>query len=81
MNMCEGPSDVREVSAARDPSVLIDVARIVVVNEIVAERLCKYHPSNYCKAQADNDECAARRQLTSRYLVHDWVCEKPNAKS
>jgi len=44
MNMSERPNDIREVDAARDPSVLIDVARIVIVNEIVPERLSKNDP-------------------------------------
>ena len=44
MNMSECPNDVREVDAAGDPSVLIDVARIVIVNEIVPERLTKNGP-------------------------------------
>ena len=44
MNMSECPGEVREVDAAGDPSVLIDVTRIVVVNEIVPERLTKNSP-------------------------------------
>jgi hypothetical protein len=59
---------------------LIDVLRIVVVNEIVAERLCEHYPCNYCKAHANSDECPARRQLTFIYLVHDCDCENPNGK-
>ena len=42
--MRKRPGDVREVDAAGDPSVLIDVARIVIVNEIVPERLSKNDP-------------------------------------
>jgi len=38
------PGDVREADAARDPCVLIDVTRIVVVNEIVPECLTKDDP-------------------------------------
>ena len=74
--MSECPSDVREVNAAGDPSALIDVARIVVVNEIVTECLCKHHPCNYYKGHADSDECAARRQLTSSFLAHDCDLRK-----
>ena len=44
MDMSKCPGDVREVDAAGDPSVLIDVTRIVVVNEIVPERLNKDSP-------------------------------------
>jgi hypothetical protein len=44
MNMSECPGDVRNVNAANDPRVLIDVVRIVVINEIVPERLNKDSP-------------------------------------
>jgi len=43
--MSECPRKVREVDAAGDPSVLIDVAGIVVVNEIVADCLTEDGPS------------------------------------
>ena len=59
MHMGECPSDIREVNAASDPGVLVDVTRIVVVNEIEAKSLCKHHARNYCKARADSDECPA----------------------
>src|SRR5262249_38853418 len=55
MNMSECPSDVRDVNAARDSGVLIDVARIVVVNEIVPECLTKNHPRKSCQSNADAD--------------------------
>ena len=42
--MSKCPGDVGEVDAAGDPRVLIDVTRIVVVNEIVPERLTKNGP-------------------------------------
>jgi len=44
MNMSECPRKVREVDAAGDRSVLIHVAGIVVVNEVVPERLNKNGP-------------------------------------
>ena len=59
MNMGESPRDVGEVDAAGDSCVLINVTRIVVVNEIEAKSLCKHHARNYCKARADSDECPA----------------------
>ena len=55
MNMSECPSDVRDVNAARDSGVLIDVARIVVVNEIVPECLTKNRPRKSCQSNADAD--------------------------
>ena len=42
--MRECPGDVSQVDAARDSGILIDVARIVVVNEIIPERLNKDDP-------------------------------------
>ena len=45
MDMSKGPGDVGDADAAGDPRVLIDVARIVVVNEIVPECLTKDGPS------------------------------------
>ena len=44
MDVRKRPGDVGEVDAAGDPRVLIDVARIVVVNEIVPECLTKDAP-------------------------------------
>lgn len=42
--MRECPGDVREIDPRRDFRVLINVARIVVVNEIVPEGLTKDDP-------------------------------------
>ena len=53
--MSERPSDVREVNTAGDPSVLIDVAWIVVVNEIVPDCLTKNGPRKHCQSNADAD--------------------------
>ena len=80
MYVGECPCNIGETDAAGYPRILIDVLRIVVVNEIAAERLCKHHPCNNCKAHADSGECPAQRQLTSSYLVHDCDCENPNGK-
>ena len=44
MDMRKRPGDIREVDAAGDPSVLIDVTRIAVVNEIAMKRLNKDSP-------------------------------------
>ena len=44
MDMRKRPGDVGDADAASDPRVLIDVTRIVVVNEIVPERLNKDSP-------------------------------------
>jgi hypothetical protein len=44
MNVSECPTDVGEGNAAGDPGVLIDVARIVVINEIEPQCLIKDRP-------------------------------------
>ena len=53
MDMGECPGDVGEVNAAGDPRILIDVARIVVVNEIVPKRLTKNSPRKHDKSKAE----------------------------
>ena len=53
MDMREWPGDVGEVDAARDRRVLIDVARIVVINEIVPECLTKNAPRKHCQSYAN----------------------------
>ena len=55
VNMSECPGDVREVNAAGDPGVLIDIGRIVVVNEIVPDCLNKDGPRKDCQTNADAD--------------------------
>ena len=52
--MSECPGDVVEIDAATDPRVLIDVARIVVVNEVVVESLTKNNPGECREKDADN---------------------------
>ena len=44
MDMRKCPGDVGEVHAAGDSCVLVDVVRIVVVNEIVPECLAENEP-------------------------------------
>ena len=55
MDMSECPCDVCEVDAAGDPGVLIHVARIIVVNKIVLERLTENGPGKRCQSNADAD--------------------------
>ena len=56
MDMGKSPRDIREVDAAGDPSILIDVTRIVVVNEIEAQSLCKHDACDYRETRADSDD-------------------------
>jgi len=44
MDMRKRPGDVGDADPARDPGVLIDVVRIVVINEIEPECLTKDDP-------------------------------------
>jgi hypothetical protein len=53
MDVSECPNNVRDVDTARDPGVLIDVAGIIVVNEIVPERLTENGPRKHCQGNAD----------------------------
>ena len=73
--MSECPGDVREVDAAGDPRVLIDVGRIVVVNEIVPECLTKDGPRKDCQSRckcrwSPNVGFAFGERLIDGYSVH-----------
>jgi hypothetical protein len=81
MDMRKCPGDAGESDPAGYAGILINVLRIVIVNEVETKRLCKHHPGNYRKARAENDECPARRQLNSSYLVHDCDWQNPNGES
>ena len=59
MNVGEGPRNPAEAKAAGYFAVLIDVARIIVVNEVVPKRLAKNNP---CNALLDRRR---RRQFAS----------------
>ncbi len=51
--MSECPRHISEVEAVGDPRVLIDVMRIIVVNEIVPDRLTKNRPRKHCQSDAN----------------------------
>src|ERR1700686_1172351 len=53
MNMCEGPRDTRDSETACYFRILIDVVLIIVVNELVPERLAKNQPHDKGKKNAD----------------------------
>jgi len=55
MDMRKCPGDVGEVDAAGDSRVLINVVRIVVINEIGPECLTKNGPRKHCQSNADAD--------------------------
>lgn len=61
MNMGKRPANIGEAEAAGYPGILIDVTRIIVVNEIVSECLTKDAPCKNCQtdANAGRDPAAA----------------------
>jgi hypothetical protein len=81
MNMSECPRHISEVDAAGDPRVLIDVVRIIIVNEVVSERLTKNDPHKRKKRNADAESQPAPVQLIRVYrlntqVVHVWHSEQ-----
>jgi len=55
MNMSECPGNTAEAKAVGYVSVLINVTRIVVVNEVVPERLAKNKPGQRGEKKADTN--------------------------
>jgi hypothetical protein len=53
MNMAECPGNAADADTAGYVGVFIDVARVIVVNEIVPERLPKNKRSKHCKKNAN----------------------------
>ena len=53
MNVCERPGDTGEVKPTGYRGILVNVPRIIVVNEVVAERLAKYDPRKNYQRDAD----------------------------
>jgi hypothetical protein len=55
MNMSECPGNTAYVKAAGYPGILINITWIVIVNEVVPERLAKDNPCKHCKKDANAD--------------------------
>ena len=55
MNMSEGPGNTGNVKAAGYPGILIDIPRIIIVNEVVPKRLAENDPRKRCKQDANAD--------------------------
>ncbi len=55
MNMSECPGNTGDVKAAGYPGILINIPRVIIVNEVVPERLAKNRPSQRCKSNANAD--------------------------
>src|SRR5689334_2478919 len=58
VHMGEGPSNSSETKAIGDPRIIVNILIIVVINELVPERLAKHNPDNTDKENAD-DNCDA----------------------
>ena len=56
MDVGEGPRNPAEAKAAGYSGVFIDVARIIIVNEIVPQRLTKNDPGEQYQGDAGADK-------------------------
>src|SRR6266540_2275217 len=55
MNVGECPGNAAEAEATCYFCVLINIARVIVVNEVVPERLAKDNPRKHCQSDTDAD--------------------------
>ena len=55
VNMCKCPGNTADAESAGYSRVFIDVTRIVIVNEVVPERLAKNKPCQARQSDADAD--------------------------
>ena len=55
MSMGKCPGNASNVKPAGYPGILIDVTRIVIVNEVVPERLAEDEPRKHGKKNANTD--------------------------
>jgi hypothetical protein len=53
MNMSECPGNTGDVKAAGYPGILINIPRIIIVNEIVPQCLAKHRPCKHRQADAN----------------------------
>ena len=61
MNMGECPGDTRDVKPTGYCGILVNVPRIIVVNEVVPERPAKNHPCQDYQTNANADDYRAAR--------------------
>ena len=71
--MSKCPGNTAEAKAVGYVSVFIDVTRIIVVNEVVPERLAKNEPCKHCQTDADADGYPAADDLRWAYRSSDPV--------
>jgi len=55
MNMSERPGNAGDVKTAGYLRIFVNVARIIIINEVVPECLAKNDPRNYREKNADGD--------------------------
>jgi hypothetical protein len=77
MNMCKGPGKISEADAARDPRILIDVVRIIIVNEIVPDCLsehgqCQDHETDANESSRPTSALNAESAGSKIDSVHVW---------
>ena len=53
--MCKGPDNAADAKTTSYFRVLINVTRIIVINEVVPERLAKNKPGKHNKKKADTE--------------------------
>jgi hypothetical protein len=53
MDMGKCPANARDVKTVGYPGILISVTRIIIINEVVSERLTKNDPSEDYETNAD----------------------------
>ena len=61
MNMGECPGDTGDVKPTGYPGTLVNVPRIIVVNEVVPERLAKNRPCKDCQTDTEANSYRATR--------------------
>jgi hypothetical protein len=57
MNMRECPRNTADAQSTGYPRIFIDVTRVIIVNEVVSERLTKNKPRKRCNTEANADIC------------------------
>ena len=60
MNMSECPGNTGDVKAAGYLGILINVTRIIIVNEVVSKRLTKDNPCKHRKKDRNADNHPAK---------------------
>ena len=68
MNMTKCPGNTGDVKAAGYPGILINIPRVIIVNEVVPKRLAKNDP----RKQRKKDANAENYPVTACLMESDW---------